>query len=68
MERLYSLYMGDHITPEGFGTHYRLLEERAAQLDEELPRLQAELDFLKIQLVGSEELVEAARDLLLPMA
>jgi len=63
MERLYRLYMGDHITPEGFGTHYRPLEERASQLDEELPRLQAELDFLKIQLVGREELVEAARDL-----
>jgi site-specific DNA recombinase len=62
MERLYRLYMGDHITPDGFGKNYRPLEERAAQLEEELPRLQAEVDFLKIQLVGSEDVVDATRD------
>lgn len=63
MERLYRLYMGDHITPEGFGTHYRPLEERSAQIAEELPRLQAEVDFLTVKLGSGEELIEAAQNL-----
>jgi site-specific DNA recombinase len=63
MERLYRAYMGEHISPEGFGKNYRPLEERAAQLENELPRLQAQVDALKIQLVSGEELVDAAQDL-----
>ena len=63
MERLYRLYMGDHITPEGFGKIYKPLEERAAQLEEELPRLQAEVDFLKLELLANDALVDATRDL-----
>ena len=63
MERLYRLYMGDHISAEGFGGLYRPLEERAQQLSNEIPRLQAEADFLRIRLVSDEDLVRASEDL-----
>jgi site-specific DNA recombinase len=63
MERLYRLYMGEHISPEGFGKNYRPLEERVRQIEEELPRRQAEVDALKIQLTSGGELVEGAQSL-----
>jgi site-specific DNA recombinase len=63
MEQLYRLYMGGNISPEGFGKKYKPLEERAGQLEEELPRLQAEVDFLRVELLSSQELVESAQDL-----
>jgi len=63
MEQLYRLYMGGNISPEGFGKKYKPLEERAAQLEGEVPRLQAEVDFLRVELLSGEEVVEAAREL-----
>ena len=39
------------------------LEERKKQLEEQIPVLQGDLDFLKIQYLSSEEIVSEARDL-----
>jgi site-specific DNA recombinase len=63
MAKLYRLYQADQISVDGFGRTYRPLEERQKQLDDELPRLQAELDFLKIQYLSSDEILSEARDL-----
>jgi len=63
MDKLYNLYMADEITREGFGTRYRPLEERHKQLDDEMPRLQAEIDFLKVQYLASDEILNEAKDL-----
>jgi site-specific DNA recombinase len=63
MDKTYRLYIADQISPEGFGRTYRPLEERLKGMDEELPRLQGELDFLKVQYLGQDEILAETRDL-----
>ncbi|MGH7147590.1 MAG: recombinase family protein, partial [Nitrospiraceae bacterium] len=63
IERLFQLYFAQEIPKEGFDIKYRPLEERKKQLEEQIPALQGDLDFLKIQYLSSEEIVTEARDL-----
>jgi DNA-binding transcriptional regulator YiaG len=63
MDRIYRAYVADQISVEGFGRQYRPLEERLKQIEEELPRLQGEVDFMKIQLLSRNEVLSGARDL-----
>lgn len=63
MDKIYHAYMTDEISVEGFGRQYRPLEERLKALDDELPRLQGQLDFLKIQVLARDEVLSEARDL-----
>jgi site-specific DNA recombinase len=63
MEKILRAYMDGELPVEGFGREYRPREERLKQLEDELPRLQGELDFLKIQYVSSDEVLAEARDL-----
>jgi site-specific DNA recombinase len=62
-KRILQLYYADRISMDDFGRMHRPLSERRKQLIEELPRLQAELDVLRIGLVSSEEALQEARDL-----
>jgi site-specific DNA recombinase len=62
MDKLYSLYQADEISRDGFGNRYRPLEERLAQITDERPHLQGEIDFLKVQYVSSDEIFARARD------
>ena len=63
MDKVYNLYINDKITPDGFAGRYSPLETRAKALDEEIPRHQAEIDFLKMQFLSSSEIVSEARNL-----
>jgi len=63
MDKTYRLYLGEQITAEGFGERYRPLESRLKQLQEEIPRLQGETDFLAVEHLSSEEIVAEAQDL-----
>lgn len=63
MDRVYRAYVADELPVEGFGRQYRPLEERLRQIEEELPRLQGEVDFMKIQLLSKDEVISEARDL-----
>jgi site-specific DNA recombinase len=63
MDKIYRLYLADQITVEGFGRSYKPLEERFKALEDELPRLQAELDFLRIQNLSRDEIIAEAQDL-----
>ena len=47
MEKIYRAYINEEITMEGFGRHYRPLEERLKQIDNQIPEVQGEIDFLK---------------------
>lgn len=62
-EKLYRLYVDDVITAETFGEKHHTMEERLAQLREEIPRLSGECDFLRIQALSADEVVSEARNL-----
>lgn len=63
MDKLVTLYMDGEIPSKGFGDRYRPLEERLGQLQDELPRVQAEIDFLKISYLSRDQILADARDL-----
>lgn len=63
VDKLYDLYQSGMIDKQGFGAKYRPLSERQQQLDEEIPRAQADLDVLKISYLSQEEVIADARDL-----
>lgn len=60
---LFDLYRTRDITKEDFGRRYAPLSQRRLQLEDELPRLQAELDVLRITAASREEAMGEARDL-----
>jgi|GEM_PF-473755 len=62
-ERLYQLYLANSLSKEDFGRRHRPLSERRSQLEDELPRLQARVDVLKIGTASQAEAIEEARDL-----
>ena len=62
-DRTYRLYLDQQLTSEAFGKFFKPLEERQKQLDEEIPRLQAEIDFLKIESFSSDQVMNDAHDL-----
>jgi site-specific DNA recombinase len=62
-EQVYRLYLAGEIDPKGFGARNRPLAARRDELEAEIPRLQGEIDFLKIQQLSQEEVVSAAEDL-----
>ena len=61
MDKVYRLYMANGISVDGFRQTYGPLEERAKQVDAELPRLQAEVDYLKIQHLSRDEVLMESR-------
>jgi hypothetical protein len=63
MDKLYSLYLADAISPEGFASRNRPLETRLNQLDETIPELMGALDFRRLQILSSAEIVSEAQDL-----
>jgi site-specific DNA recombinase len=62
-EKIYQLYLADELTRESFGKRHRPIEERLRQLGDEIPRLQGEIDFLKINYLSSSEVISEAQDL-----
>ena len=62
-ESLFQLYLARELSKEDFGRRHRPLSERRAQLEDELPRLQAELDILRIGTFSRREALGEARDL-----
>lgn len=62
-EKLYQLYLADQLSKDSFGKRHRPMEERLGQLGEEIPRLQGEIDFLKINYLSSSQIVSEAQDL-----
>lgn len=63
VDRLYDLYQSGAIDKGGFAMKYRPLSERQQQLEEELPKVQAEVDVMKIAHLSRDEIVSEARDL-----
>jgi site-specific DNA recombinase len=62
-ESVFQLYLAKELSKEDFGRRHRPLSERRTQLEDELPRLQASLDVLRINSLSREEAAIEARDL-----
>jgi site-specific DNA recombinase len=60
MDKLYRLYQEDQISGKQFGERHRPLEERAEQLDAEIPRLQGEADYLAVEQASAAEIAVEA--------
>jgi len=63
MRKVYQLYQGDKITPDGFGTLYRPLEDQERSLATELPKLQGEVDAMEMRSISADQVVEEATNL-----
>ena len=63
MKQTHQLYLAGKISVDGFGDLYKPLEERLKQLLTGLPKLEAEVDYLKIHSVSADEVLSEARTL-----
>lgn len=63
MGRLYHLYASGNMAVESYGRTAKPLEERQRALEDEIPRLRGEIDFLKIQNLSRDEVLSEAKDL-----
>jgi site-specific DNA recombinase len=63
MKRTHLLYIQEQITPQGFGDFYKPAEERLNQLMAELPKLQAEVDLLKVNKLSADDILHEANTL-----
>lgn len=63
MSQLVDMRMGKEMSKENFQKHYQPFEIQLAQIEQRIPELQAEIDFLKIQNFTAENKLEDAKDL-----
>ena len=61
--KLLDLHLSGEIPKEGFGNRYNPLDERAKQIDIGMPEIQAEIDFLKMEVLNSDFLLHEAKSL-----
>lgn len=57
MRQTHQLYLKQQISGDGFRDLYTPAEERKNQLETELPKLQAEVDFLKVNKLSADDVV-----------
>ena len=63
MKATHRLYLDGQITAQGFGDFYKPAEVRLNQLLAELPKLEAEVDFLKVNKLSSADILHEANTL-----
>ena len=63
MTRTHRLYIQEQITAQGFGDFYKPAEVRLNQLVTELPKLEAEVDLLKVNQLSADDLLHEATTL-----
>jgi len=63
MKKTYQLYIDDKISSDGFGLVYQPLEARLKEISDEIPDLQSEVDFLKIQHLSADDIISQFQSL-----
>ncbi len=63
MDKVYRGWMDNNLSDAQFAERHRPMENRMAEITEEYPRLQAEIDFLKINFLSSDVILNEAKDL-----
>ncbi|MGH9854592.1 MAG: hypothetical protein ACREBD_32575, partial [Blastocatellia bacterium] len=61
MDQVYRLYIDGGLNTQGFGVRNRPLEERFNQLENEIPELQGDIDYLKISFLSSDKILTDAQ-------
>lgn len=62
-EQLTNMRMDGELTKEEFARFYKPAEQQLRQLEVQMPELEAEIDFLKIQYLSSDTIIQEAKDL-----
>jgi site-specific DNA recombinase len=63
MNELLNLRLDGELSKESFAVEYKPMEERVAQLDVQLPQLEAEIDVRTIQLMSTDKVLTEAKAL-----
>ncbi len=63
IDKLYDLYQSGAVDKGLFARKYQPLQQRAAEIENELPQLRAELDVLRINHLSQEDIISNARNL-----
>ncbi|MEI7534685.1 MAG: recombinase family protein, partial [Verrucomicrobiae bacterium] len=63
IQRTFDLYQQEKLDADGFSKFHAPLEERRKQLEIEIPRLEAEVDILKVSNLSAEEIASQASNL-----
>lgn len=63
MDELLDMRLNGELNRENFPKLYKPFEDRFMQLEEQLPQIQAEIDFLKIEYFSSGTVIQEAQDL-----
>ena len=63
MRQTHQLYLKQQISGDGFRDLYAPAEERKLQLETELPKLQADVDFLKVNKLSADDVVHESKTL-----
>ncbi len=61
MDQVYRLYLEGGVTSQGFKSKNDPLEARFNQLENQIPELQGEIDFLKIKFLSSDQVLNDAK-------
>ena len=63
MEEMMNMRMSNEITKEDFAKFYTPIQTQVRQLEMQLPEIEAEIDFLKIQALSGDVVLHDAKDL-----
>ncbi len=63
MQKVYRSYIDEELDVKEYGRQYRPLVERRDQIENQIPELQGEIDFLRIQYLSSDQILNEAKDL-----
>lgn len=63
MNELLNLRLDKELSPEEFVKQHKPMEERWIQINDQIPELEGEIDFLKIQILSSDTVLQEAKTL-----
>lgn len=63
MDELVNMRLTQELSRDAFTQHYRPLEEQLKQIEDNVPKLEAEIDFRKVNLISSDTIMEQAKKL-----
>ncbi|GMV90890.1 MAG: hypothetical protein AMXMBFR82_06680 [Candidatus Hydrogenedentota bacterium] len=63
IDHLFNLHRDGEIPTQGFGKRYQPLQDRLDQIELQIPQIQADVDFLKINLLSNDQVLYEAQTL-----